>query len=56
MPSGLLILIIGAVIGVAVGWLILGEPIVGGGAGFIFAFVYLLIASWLDRREDQAPG
>ena len=52
MPVGIVVLLVGIVIGAGVG-LILGNIVLGGAAGFTMAFLYLLIASWMDRREDK---
>ena len=53
MPTGIIVLIIGIVVGAVLGWVFMGDPFAGGAAGFAIAVVYLLVASWLDRREDK---
>jgi hypothetical protein len=43
---------VGIVIGAGLG-LLAGNVVLGGATGFVLAFAYLLIASWMDRRQDK---
>lgn len=54
MPKGVLWLIVGIVIGLLAGWLLVGNPVVGGAAGFIITLVLLLIGNWFggDGSDD----
>jgi hypothetical protein len=52
MPIGIVVLLVGIVIGAVVG-LLMGNIVLGGSTGFVLAFAYLLIASWMDRRQDK---
>ena len=54
MPIGVVILIIGVVLGALFGWLVADNYAVGIAGGVAIAMAYLLVASWMDRREDHA--
>jgi hypothetical protein len=49
---GVVALIAGILIGAVVG-LVIGNIPLGSVVGFSVALVYLLIASWMDRRLDK---
>lgn len=55
MPKGIIWLIVGLVVGAALGWLLVADPVVGGAAGFVITFALLVIGSWLGGRgSDEA--
>lgn len=54
VTTGLLVMIIGTAIGAVLGWVVIDNLPVGMAAGFAISVVYLLVASWMDRRPDQA--
>jgi uncharacterized membrane protein YeaQ/YmgE (transglycosylase-associated protein family) len=50
MPMGIVWLVVGTVIGLVAGWLLVGQSLVGGAAGFVITLVLLLVGNWLGGR------
>ena len=50
MPMGIVWLVVGTVIGLVAGWLLAGQSLVGGAAGFVITLVLLRVGNWLGGR------
>lgn len=50
MPRGIVWLAVGVIAGVVAGWLLVGDLVLGGAAGFIIVLALLLVGNWLGGR------
>ena len=55
MPTGIIVLIIGIVVGAVLGWIFMGDPFAGGAAGFAIAVVTLGTHARYLPADSAAP-
>lgn len=53
MPKGIIWLIVGIVVGAALGWFLVADPVVGGAAGLLIALALLVVGTWLGGRGSD---
>lgn len=53
MPLGIVWLAAGILVGVVAGWVLLGDPVLGGATGFTIILALLLIGGWLGGRNTD---